>query len=133
MAKATKAKARRKSVPSPSCQSQPDKRTAVSTRSRAARREASPGINLDKSITSEKTTKEPTEYYSGAHDAGISKKKKQKPLTRAQRMRKEKGLERAEANMDVLHTKKAKSFVRARRIDDRRVCILPQTQYYDTF
>ena len=38
-------------------------------------------------------------------------------MTRAQRMRKEKGLERAEANMDVLHTKKAKSFVRARRID----------------
>ncbi|CAD0111869.1 unnamed protein product, partial [Aureobasidium uvarum] len=92
----------------------------VSTRSRAARREASPGINLDKSITSEKTTKESADYYSGAHDAGISKKKKQKPMTRAQRMRKEKGLERAEANMDVLHTKKAKSFVRARRIDDRR-------------
>ncbi|KAI4719981.1 hypothetical protein E4T48_03809 [Aureobasidium sp. EXF-10727] len=103
MAKATKAKAR-----------------PVSTRSRAARREASPGINLDKSITSEKTTKESADYYPGAHDAGISKKKKQKPMTRAQRMRKEKGLERAEANMDVLHTKKAKSFVRARRIDDRR-------------
>ncbi|CAC9895488.1 unnamed protein product [Aureobasidium pullulans] len=103
MAKATKAKAR-----------------PVSTRSRAARREASPGIDLDKSITSEKTTKEPSEWTSGAHDAGISKKKKQKNMTRAQRVRKEKGLERAEANMDVLHTKKAKSFVRARRIDDRR-------------
>jgi hypothetical protein len=37
-------------------------------------------------------------------------------------MRKEKGLERAEANMDVFHTKKQKSFVRAKRIDDRRVC-----------
>ncbi|THX88458.1 hypothetical protein D6D04_00423 [Aureobasidium pullulans] len=107
MAKATKAKAR-----------------PVSTRSRAARREASPGIDLDKSITSEKTTKEPSEWTSGAHDAGISKKKKQKNMTRAQRVRKEKGLERAEANMDVLHTKKAKSFVRARRIDDRRVRIL---------
>ncbi|KAI5239068.1 hypothetical protein E4T42_08806 [Aureobasidium subglaciale] len=104
MAKATKAKAR-----------------PVSTRSRAARREASPSINLDKSITSEKTTKEPAEYHSGAHDAGVSKKKRSKPLTRAQRVRKEKGLERGEANLDVLHTKKAKSFVRARRIDDRRV------------
>ncbi|KAH0427436.1 hypothetical protein KCU90_g7220, partial [Aureobasidium melanogenum] len=104
MAKATKAKAR-----------------PISARSRAARREASPGIDLDKSITSEKTTKESVDYYPGAHDAGISKKKKQKPMSRAQRMRKEKGLERAEMNMDVLHTKKAKSFVRARRIDDRRV------------
>jgi hypothetical protein len=127
MAKATKAKARRKWKLLYSCHSQPNTTTAVSTRSRAARREASPGINLDKSITSEKTTKESSEFYSGAHDAGISKKKKQKPLTRAQRMRKEKGLERAEANMDVFHTKKQKSFVRAKRIDDRRVCTLNHT------
>lgn len=49
-------------------------------------------------------------------------------MTRAQRMRREKGLERAEMNMDVLHTKKAKSFVRARRIDDRRVRALQHTQ-----
>lgn len=50
-------------------------------------------------------------------------------MSRAQRMRKEKGLERAEANMDVLHTKKAKSFVRARRIDDRRVRFLQYAWY----
>jgi hypothetical protein len=102
---------------------------AVSTRSRAARREASPSMNLDKSITSVKAPKDTNEHYSGAYDAGVSKKTKQKPMTRAQRMRKEKGLERAEANVDIFHTKKAKSFVRAKRIDDRRVCIMCHVQH----
>lgn len=98
-------------------------KTEVSQHSRAARRAASPSIDLDKSITSIKAPTDSVDYYpkNGAQDAGISKKKKQKPMSRTQRMRKEKGLERAEANSDILHTKTAKSFVRARRIDDRRV------------
>jgi len=54
-------------------------------------------------------------------NAGISKKKKAKPMTRQQRLRQEKGMERADANSDKLATKLVKSLKKAKTVDVRRV------------
>lgn len=94
--------------------------------SRAARREASPSINVDKSLKAIKAPAESVDFsprsQHTAQDAGISKKKKQKPMTRAQRVRQQKAVERADRNFDVLEQNVLKSKARARRTDDRRVC-----------
>ncbi|KAF1345772.1 Alb1-domain-containing protein [Delphinella strobiligena] len=92
----------------------------ISEKSRAARRAASPSLDVDKSITSLKA--DPVDYKSktlGVQDGGISKKKNQKRMTRAQRIRHEKGLERADRNVEVLHTKREKSIVKGKRTKDR--------------
>lgn len=44
-------------------------------------------------------------------------------MSRAQRLRYQKGMERAEAVMDQLEIKKAKSVNRARTVKERRVCL----------
>jgi len=95
----------------------------VSVHSRAARRAASPSIDVDKSILSAKAPEDETSKskFLGVQNAGISKKKKAKPMTRQQRLRQEKGMERADANSDKLATKLVKSFKRAKAIDVRRV------------
>jgi hypothetical protein len=55
-------------------------------------------------------------------NAGISKKKsKGKALTRAQRLRQQKSIERAESVMDQLETKVSKSIGRAKVVNARRV------------
>jgi hypothetical protein len=57
-------------------------------------------------------------------NAGVSKKqKKNDKVSRAQRLRAQKGMDRAEAVLDQLEIKKAKSFARARVVDGRRVWI----------
>mgnify|MGYP002379597527 CR=1 FL=1 len=57
-------------------------------------------------------------------NAGVTKKKsKQKSKSRAQRLRQEKGLERAEIVMDQLEKKVASSVKRAKNIKARRVCL----------
>lgn len=43
-------------------------------------------------------------------------------MTKAQRLRQQKGMDRAEAVMDQLEIKKAKSLNRAKSIKERRVC-----------
>ncbi|KAJ5160212.1 uncharacterized protein N7482_007216 [Penicillium canariense] len=93
--------------------------------SRAARRGASPSLDLDKSLTSlprvesSPSTQRPTLLADRA-TAGVQKKRKGKNLTKAQRLRQQKGMDRAEAVMDQLEIKKAKSFVRAKIVNERR-------------
>ncbi|KAJ9629568.1 hypothetical protein H2203_001942 [Taxawa tesnikishii (nom. ined.)] len=95
------------------------KNRQVSVHSRAARRAASPS-DLDKSLA---FVKAPATDYNprvlGAQDAGISKKQKQKRMTRQQRLRHERGIENAERNVDKLETKVAKSHVKGKRVKDR--------------
>ncbi|MCJ1337938.1 hypothetical protein MMC09_003222 [Bachmanniomyces sp. S44760] len=83
---------------------------AKSVHSRLAKRALSPSNDLDRSITS---TRAPAEdeskrsmVLSTHHGARITKRKaKGKQLTRQQRRRHEKGMERAEAVMDKTETK----------------------------
>ncbi|KAI2789982.1 hypothetical protein POX_d05483 [Penicillium oxalicum] len=93
--------------------------------SRAARRGASPSVDLDKSLASlprvESSTVQRTSLLIDRSNSGIQKKKKDnKRMTKAQRQRQMKGMERAEAVMDQLETKKAKSLNRAKTIHERR-------------
>lgn len=43
-------------------------------------------------------------------------------MTKAQRLRQQKGMDRAEAVIDQMEIKKAKSLTRAKSIKERRVC-----------
>ncbi|KAK4997310.1 hypothetical protein LTR66_003247 [Elasticomyces elasticus] len=99
------------------------KKRGVSMRSRAARRETSPSLNLDKSLTSSKPPTETYEYSKpavlAAHNAGISKKKKPKQMSRQQRLRHQKGLERADVNVGKLEKKVTKSTAKSKRIKER--------------
>ncbi|KAK2873737.1 hypothetical protein FQN49_002116 [Arthroderma sp. PD_2] len=83
-----------------------------STHSRAARREVSPSLNVDKSLTSlpraERTGTSVPSVLGAQHNSGISKKGK-KPKSRAQRLRQEKGLERAEVVIDKREKKITRS------------------------
>jgi len=103
-----------------------DQPPVVSTHSRAARRAASPSIDTDKSLKEvdppEETT-QPDDVLAARKGSGVSKKKHQKPLTRQQRLRKEKGIARAEAVVDQLENKVVKSKSSARVIKSRAVCI----------
>ncbi|EFE42370.1 conserved hypothetical protein [Trichophyton verrucosum HKI 0517] len=83
-----------------------------SAHSRAARREVSPSVNIDKSLTSlpraERTSTSVPAVLGTRHNSGVSKKSK-KPKSRAQRLRQEKGLERAEVVLDKREKKVTKS------------------------
>ncbi|KAJ5881043.1 uncharacterized protein N7473_012096 [Penicillium subrubescens] len=92
---------------------------------RAARRGAEPSLNLDKSLTSlpraESTTVQRPSLLVDRATAGVQKKRKDgKRMTKAQRLRQQKGMDRAEAVMDQLEIKKAKSLTRAKFIKERR-------------
>ncbi|GKZ70584.1 hypothetical protein AnigIFM50267_006238 [Aspergillus niger] len=96
-----------------------------SKHSRAARRAASPSLDVDRSLTSlpraEETTVQRDSILSERANAGVSKKQsKGKAKTRAQRLRQQKGVERAEAVMDQLEKKVTKSEVRAKSVKARR-------------
>ncbi|KAJ5894241.1 Ribosome biogenesis protein Alb1 [Penicillium taxi] len=92
--------------------------------SRAARRAESPSLNVDRSLTTVPRAESPTAEHPSVltdrRNSGIQKKQKGKKLSRAQRLRQQKGMDRAEAVMDQLEIKKAKSFVRAKAVDARR-------------
>jgi hypothetical protein len=82
---------------------------------------------LDKSLTSlpraESSTAQRPSLLVDRATAGVQKKKNQgKKLTKAQRLRQQKGMDRAEAVLDQLEIKKAKSFNRVKTIKERRVC-----------
>lgn len=98
----------------------------VSSHSRAARRAASPSLDVDKSILDIKAPEKDTNISYGNTYAGISKKKKSKPLTRQQRLRQEKGMERASNNLDKLSKKVADSQFREKKVKNRNVR-LPHT------
>jgi len=96
-----------------------------SAHSRAARRATSPSIDIDKSL---KALKAPEEDVLSAATlaakeyAGVTKKQKPKPMSRHQRLRKEKGMARADAVMDKTETKIIKSKSKGRIVRDRAVC-----------
>ncbi|KAF2156642.1 hypothetical protein K461DRAFT_272704, partial [Myriangium duriaei CBS 260.36] len=93
----------------------------VSVRSRAARRAASPSIDVDKSILNAERPREDASggyTYSGSY-GGVEKKKKQKKLSRQQRLRLEKGMEKAEQNSDKLSKKVADSRSREKKVKTR--------------
>ncbi|CAI7614211.1 unnamed protein product [Penicillium palitans] len=96
-----------------------------SQRSRAARRAASPSLDLDKSVTSLPRAESPTttrpSVLADRATSGIQKKqKKNDKVSRAQRLRQQKGMDRAEAVMDQLEIKKAKSLARGKTVNSRR-------------
>ncbi|OJI95902.1 hypothetical protein ASPVEDRAFT_48190 [Aspergillus versicolor CBS 583.65] len=97
----------------------------VSKHSRAARRAASPSLDLDKSLTSlprvENTPMQRESILADRANAGVSKKQsKPKAKSRAQRLRQQKGIDKAEAIMDQLEIKVAKSENRAKAVKSRR-------------
>lgn len=103
--------------------------------SRAAKRAVSPtNESLLKFVP--RTEPIPTvkpHILSAKHNAGITKKSKSKQITRAQRKRQEKGLERAELIMDRTEKKMAKSMGKAKVVKERRVRIFlpfPVLFYY---
>jgi hypothetical protein len=70
-----------------------------------------------------KAPTEETEYKPWLHsaqNAGVSKKKKNKQLTRQQKLRQQRGLENAERNLDRHEKKVADSKTRGKRVQDRR-------------
>ncbi|KAJ5356597.1 Ribosome biogenesis protein Alb1 [Penicillium concentricum] len=101
------------------------KSKSQSQRSRAARRAASPSLDLDKSVTSLPRAESPTttrpSVLADRATAGIQKKQnKNEKISRAQRLRQQKGMDRAEAVMDQLEIKKAKSLARGKTVNSRR-------------
>ncbi|BAE63072.1 ribosome biogenesis protein Alb1 [Aspergillus flavus] len=97
-----------------------------SKHSRAARRAASPSLDVDKSLTTlpraEDTVIQRESILSDRANAGVAKKKsKAKALTKAQRARQQKGIERAENILDQLETKVEKSVKRGKTVKARRV------------
>ncbi|OJJ80397.1 Alb1 domain-containing protein [Aspergillus glaucus CBS 516.65] len=101
------------------------KARTTSKHSRAARRDISPSANVDKSLLSapraETTVIQRDSILSERANAGISKKQpKPKNLSRAQRQRQQKGMEKAEMVVDQLENKVAKSVKRGNSVQARR-------------
>jgi hypothetical protein len=131
MAKTAKVKKRRTSPPPtpPSPNLHTNTPLAVTIHSRAARRAHSPSLNLSKadqkpaqtvrSSTSPSRSSKLNTHALAAKDAGIQKKQKKGTMTRAQRLRYQKGLERAEENMEKLEKKREKSSGREKVIKER--------------
>ncbi len=91
----------------------------VSIHSRAARRGVSPpSKDLAVKASTEETEYKP--WLHSAQNAGISKKKKSKQLTRQQKLRQQRGLENAERNMDRHEKKVADSKTRGKKVQARR-------------
>jgi len=96
------------------------KKKAPSLHSRAARRAESPSLNTDKSLKSVKPpSSNPHVHIFSAQNAGI-RKKKSKPLKRGQRLRQQKGIERADIVKEQIDTKLKKSMGKLKTIKDRR-------------
>ncbi|KAL4939709.1 hypothetical protein BDV06DRAFT_198307 [Aspergillus oleicola] len=96
-----------------------------SKHSRAARREASPSLDLDKSLTNlpraENTPIQRESILADRANAGVTKRQsKPRNKSRMQRLRQQKGQDRAEAVMDQLEIKVAKSNNRAKMVKNRR-------------
>ncbi|KIV93308.1 hypothetical protein PV10_04532 [Exophiala mesophila] len=89
-------------------------------RSRAAKRATSPSINTDKSLKDGPRASDATPMLSAKPYAGITKaKKKQKQLTRGQRKRQERGLDRAVVVQDQLVKKVGDAQKRQKKIRER--------------
>ncbi|KAF2023526.1 hypothetical protein EK21DRAFT_105240 [Setomelanomma holmii] len=102
------------------------KKRQVTVHSRAARRAASPSIDLDKKLKqSTRDSASPsrpaqTKHHAlAAQNAGIQKKAKKGNMTRAQRLRHQKGLERAAAVLDKRQVKVVKSLDKEKVVKER--------------
>ncbi|KAI9043392.1 Alb1 domain-containing protein [Aspergillus affinis] len=96
-----------------------------SKHSRAARRAASPSLDVDKSVMSaprvEETALPRDSILVDRANAGVSKKQaKPRNKSRAQRQKQQKGIERAENIMDQREKKVSKSVSRAKTVNARR-------------
>ncbi|OXV08513.1 hypothetical protein Egran_03724 [Elaphomyces granulatus] len=96
-----------------------------SRHSRAARREVSPSVDLDKSLTSlprpERGIAKPTSFFSSHANAGVLKKRlKPRAASRTQRLRQQRGMERAEIVTDQMEKKIAKCFGKAKTVKVRK-------------
>ncbi|PLB44252.1 hypothetical protein P170DRAFT_440566 [Aspergillus steynii IBT 23096] len=96
-----------------------------SKHSRAARREASPSLEVDKSVMSlprvEETSLPRDSILADRANAGVSKKQaKPRNKSRAQRQKQQKGIERAENVIDQMEKKVTKSVSRAKTVKARR-------------
>lgn len=102
---------------------------AAASRSRAARREVNPSLDVDKSLLRApraQSTKDndSTDITAAIYNSGVTKqtkKQKAKPKSRAQRLRQEKGAERAERVLDRTTTKVDKSYGKGRIVTARKV------------
>ncbi|KAK8189455.1 Alb1-domain-containing protein [Phyllosticta capitalensis] len=95
----------------------------ISKHSRAARRAEEPvdkSLILEDASTIKPSKPKVTASVLAAQNAGISKKQKQKRLTHHQRMRQERAVEKADANMDKHEKKVEESKKRGKRVQDRR-------------
>ncbi|KAK7516288.1 hypothetical protein IWZ03DRAFT_186306 [Phyllosticta citriasiana] len=99
------------------------KKQDVSKHSRAARRAEEPvdkSLALTDASTIKPTRPKVTTSVLAAQNAGVSKKQKQKRLTHHQRVRQERAVEKADANMDKHERKVEESKRRGKRVQDRR-------------
>jgi hypothetical protein len=95
--------------------------TATSLHSRSAKRAASPSLNLDKSLTSLQRPSDHPEILAPVPNAGITKRKsKGKSFSRAQRLRQEKGMEKAEAVVGKMEVKVEKAAGKGKKGRERR-------------
>lgn len=97
---------------------------APSSKSRSARR-SSPSTDVEKIKHANATSPEPNKaeidlsVLAARQQAGVTKKKRQKPISRQQRMRKEKGMARADAVIDQMEKKIRESSKRGKKIKER--------------
>lgn len=92
--------------------------------SRAAKRAASPPIEIAVARPVSPTVPEKIAALGVRGDSGVSKKKKkQKPMSRAQKERKAAAMDKAEAALEKLEKKKESSKGRAKVVQSRRVCL----------
>jgi len=100
-------------------------RSAKSPHSRAARRASSPSINLDKSLKNIVAPSAKKPLYASAlavqRGSGVTKRKACKSQKRQQRLRHEKGMERAEAVMDKVAAKLEKGKAKEKVVKERGV------------
>lgn len=103
---------------------------AQSKHSRAARRAASPSLDVDKSLMAlpraEETSLPRESILADRGNAGVTKKQaKPRNKSRAQRQKQQKGIERAESVMDQMEKKLSNSVSRAKTVKARRVRAMP--------
>lgn len=109
-------------------------RLAQSRHSRAARRDVSPSVDVDKSLRSapraESTVIQRESVLSERANSGVTKKQpKAKALSKAQRQRQQKGMEKAEMVVDQLEKKVDRSLTRGKSVKARRVCVAVDTPW----
>ncbi|KAK5200352.1 hypothetical protein LTR99_009151 [Exophiala xenobiotica] len=96
------------------------KNATANPRSRASKRATSPSIDVDKSVKNAPRASDATPVLAARPASGVTKSKsKQKPLTRGQRRRHEKGLARAEVVQDRLSKKADEAVSKLKKIRDR--------------